>query len=103
MDGKAEKEIGKVNAGKHAAAAAVVELVGPVIVRPVEAQRRDGFEVLNICSKFEGVVALGPDESVAIVVGERLGEARQSVGVQALDVVEGHLRDARSGKRRERE
>ena len=43
--GNAEQEVGEVHAGKDALAAAGVELVGAVVVRAVEAQRRDGFEV----------------------------------------------------------
>jgi len=93
--GNAKQEVGKIHAGECSLAPfAIGEGVGAVVVRAVESERSNGLEVLDICAKFEGVVALGPDQRVVVLVRQRPGEAGQPVGIQALDIVEVHLRDA---------
>ena len=92
--GKAKKEVGKVDAREHARAVAGIELVRAVVICAVKAQRSDSFKMLDIDAELQRVAALDPHQHVAVVVREGFVETGETVGIQAPNVIEIHLRNA---------
>ena len=71
-----------------------VVLEGPIVIRTIEAERRNRLDGADVQASLHLVVALGPVESVRVHEGIGLRHGTKTIGIQGTYIVEVKLRNA---------